>query len=120
VLVVTRFAVGGPETDAADAFVVRAHTALAALAACPGYRSGRLGRAVDDPAQWVLVVDWESVGAYRRALSSFDVKVNATPLLAAALDAPSAFEVLASAAPGGEVEVRSSDRARGADAAVRS
>ena len=115
-LVVTRFAIGEPE---AEAFVARAHTALAALAARPGYREGRLGRAVDEPRHWVLVVDWESVGAYRRALSSYEVKVHATPLLAEALDEPSAFEVLANAAPGGAVEVSASDRARGAGA-VRS
>jgi heme-degrading monooxygenase HmoA len=116
VLVVTRFAVGAPEEAA---FVARAHAALTVLAARPGYRAGRLGRAVDDPTAWLLVVDWESVGAYRRALSSYEVKVHATPLLAEALDEPSAFEVLASAPPGGSVEVAASDRAHGADAPVR-
>jgi hypothetical protein len=57
------------------------------------------------------VTEWESVGTYRRALGAFDVKVNATPLLAESLDEPSAFEELASAEPGGEVAVRASDRA---------
>ena len=87
-----------------------------ALAKRAGYRLGRLARAVDEPDQWVLVVEWDSVGAYRRALSSYEVKVHATPLLAEALDEPSAFEVLASAAAGGGVEVSASDRAPGADA----
>jgi quinol monooxygenase YgiN len=108
VLVVTRFVVNEP-----DPFVERAHTALATLAARPGYLSGQLARAIDEPDQWCMVTVWESVGAYRRALSSYEVKLHATPLLAEAFDEPSAFEVLASAAPGGPVEVAGSDRADG-------
>jgi heme oxygenase (mycobilin-producing) len=57
------------------------------------------------------VTEWESVGAYRRALGGFEVKVRATPLLALSVDAPSAFETLASAPPGGPVTVEASDRA---------
>jgi hypothetical protein len=81
------------------------------LAERPGYVSGRLTRALDDPAHWTLVTEWESVGAYRRALGGFDVKVRATPLLARSVDGPSAFETLASAAPGGPVVTEESDRA---------
>jgi quinol monooxygenase YgiN len=106
-LVLNRFVVP-PDTQ--DGFVERAHAALAALAERPGYQSGRLTRALDDPAVWTLVTEWESVGAYRRALGAFDVKVHATPLLALSVDAPSAFETLASAAPGGEVVIEASDR----------
>jgi hypothetical protein len=107
-LVLNRFVV---PPDSPDDFVQRAHAALAALAERPGYVSGRLTRALDDPSYWTLVTEWESVGAYRRALGGFDVKVHATPLLALSLDEPSAFETLASAAPGGSVEVTASDRA---------
>nr|WP_221376495.1 antibiotic biosynthesis monooxygenase [Actinoplanes polyasparticus] len=107
-LVLNRFVVP-PDTQ--DGFVVQAHAALAALAACPGYLSGRLTRALEDPAAWTLLTEWESVGAYRRALGAFDVKVHATPLLARSVDEPSAFETLASASPGGAVEVAESDRA---------
>ena len=106
-LVVNRFAVEGDDAD----FRARAGVALAALAGRPGYLRGRLGRAYDDPTCWTLVTEWESVGAYRRALSAFEVKVDATPLLAESLDEPSAFEVLASVAPGGELKVTESDRA---------
>ena len=106
-LVLNRFVV---PPGAQDAFADRAHAALAALAERPGYRSGRLTRALDDPAYWTLVTEWESVGAYRRALGGFDVKVHATPLLSESLDEPSAYETLASAAPGGEVVVTASDR----------
>ncbi|BAL86428.1 hypothetical protein AMIS_12080 [Actinoplanes missouriensis 431] len=107
-LVLNRFHVP-PETQ--DGFVERAHAALAALADSPGYRSGRLARALEDPAAWTLVTEWESVGAYRRALGRFEVKMHATPLLAETLDEPSAFETLASAAPGEAVVVTASDRA---------
>jgi quinol monooxygenase YgiN len=107
-LVLNRFVVP-PDTQ--DGFVEQAHAALAALAERPGYVSGRLTRALDDPAYWTLVTEWESVGAYRRALSGYDVKVRAAPLLALSRNEPSAFETLASAAPGGEVVVEASDRA---------
>jgi quinol monooxygenase YgiN len=107
-LVLNRFQIP-PDTQ--DEFAAEAHAALAALAARPGYLAGRLVRAVEDPASWTLVTDWESVGAYRRALGAYEVKVNATPLLARSLDEPSAFETLATAEPGGPVTVSASDRA---------
>ncbi|MDI6098223.1 antibiotic biosynthesis monooxygenase [Actinoplanes sp. NEAU-A12] len=107
-LVLNRFQV---RPDTQDGFLEQAHAALAALARCPGYRSGRLARALEDPAAWTLVTEWESVGAYRRALGNFDVKVHATPLLAVSLDEPSAFETLAEAGPGEAVVITVSDRA---------
>jgi quinol monooxygenase YgiN len=109
VLVLNRFVV---DEGAAERFTQRAHTALAALAARPGYRRGELTRALDDPRRWCLVTEWESVGTYRRALGDFTVRVEATPLLAESLDEPSAYESLATAEPGGEVSVSASDRAR--------
>lgn len=107
-LALNRFVV---TAEAAAAFTEQAHAALAALAARPGYQGGELARALDDPARWCLVTRWDSVGAYRRALGAFDVKVTATPLLAQSIDEPSGYEVLASAPPGGEVSVRASDLA---------
>jgi antibiotic biosynthesis monooxygenase len=92
-------------------FLDRAHAALEVLAARPGYQNGRLARALDEPRHWCLLTEWESVGAYRRALSSFEVKLGATPLLAESLDEPSAYEVLATAQPGGDVTSSASDRA---------
>lgn len=92
-IVVSRFTVA--EADA-DAFAARAEAALAAFSTRIGYRGGRVGRSVDDPTRWVLVVEWDGVGAYRRALSSYDVKVDAVPLLADSIDEPSAYEVLVS------------------------
>lgn len=107
-LVMNRFVV---EEPAQPGFVERAHDALAALAACPGYRRGTLTRALDDPRQWCLVTEWASVGAYRRALGAFEVKLHAVPLLAESIDEPSAYEPLAAAEPGGAVTVTASDRA---------
>jgi hypothetical protein len=79
-------------TDAT--FRERAESALSVLSARPGYRGGRLGRAVDDARTWMLVTEWDGVGAWRRALSSYDVKMGAVPLLTQARDEPSAFEIL--------------------------
>ena len=42
----------------------------------------------------MLTTRWEHVGAYRRALSSYDVKMGAVRLLARAVDEASAFEVV--------------------------
>lgn len=82
-----------PDSEAAT-FLPRAQAALAAFAARPGYLRGRIGRAADDPTQWVLTTEWTGVGAYRRSLGAYDVKVDAAPLLAMGRDEPSAFEVL--------------------------
>lgn len=107
-LVINRFVV---DERQAGGFVGRAQAALAVLAARPGYRSGRLTRALDEPSHWCLVTEWESVGTYRRALGAYDVKVQATPLLAESVDEPSAYEDLATADPGGPVMTMTSDRA---------
>jgi quinol monooxygenase YgiN len=68
--------------------------ALAVLRARDGCEDGRIGRNVDDPTLWVMVTRWTDVGSYRRALSSYDVKMGAVPLLSRALDEPSAYEDL--------------------------
>jgi quinol monooxygenase YgiN len=97
VIVVTRFVVA-PGEEAA--FRADAAAALAALAQRPGWQRGRVARATDDATAWLLLTEWESVGAYRRALSGYDVKLHATPLLARAVAEPSAYEVLAEGATG--------------------
>ncbi len=60
----------------------------------PGFIRGTVGRAADDPTLWVLATTWEHVGAYRRALSSYEIKMHVVPLLSRALDEPSAYEVI--------------------------
>ena len=107
---VLRFEVADGDED----FLPAAREALAVLAARPGFRSGRLARAYDQPAVWCLITEWESVGAYRRALGSYEVRSTATPLLSRALPEPSAYEPLATVEAGGsgEVRTRESDRTR--------
>ena len=90
-LVVSRFRVPVDEGEAFRAELAEAH---AVLAERPGSVEGQVGRNVDDPTLWVLSTRWENVGAYRRALSSYDVKLRAVPLLSRALDEPSAYEVV--------------------------
>ncbi len=89
-LVVNRFRV--PETD--ESFRGSLEQAHAVLAAQTGYVDGTLGRNLDEPGLWVLTTRWASVGAYRRALSTYDVKLSAVPILSRALDEPSAYEVV--------------------------
>ncbi len=90
-LVVNRFRV--EEADA-QAFADDVTAAHALLAARPGYVDGAVGRNVDDPTLWVLQTRWENVGSYRRALSAYDVKLGAVPLLSRAVDEPSAYEIV--------------------------
>ncbi|WP_322938372.1 antibiotic biosynthesis monooxygenase family protein [Nocardioides bizhenqiangii] len=90
-LVVSRFRVPAREADGIRAQLHEAHALLAAKA---GYVDGTLGRNLDEPDLWVLATRWDSVGAYRRALSSYDVKLAAVPTLSRAIDEPSAYEVV--------------------------
>jgi hypothetical protein len=90
-LVVNRFTVVDWE---AEDFLDKGRAVLDALGAQPGYLRGWVGRAADSPGLWVVVTEWANVGSYRRALSSYDVKVTAVPLLSLAHDEPSAFEVI--------------------------
>ncbi len=90
-LVVNRFRVS--ESDG-DAFRVDLETARQVLASRPGHLSAHVGRNVDDPTLWVLTTTWAHVGAYRRALSSYEVKMGAVPVLSRAIEEPSAYEVV--------------------------
>jgi heme oxygenase (mycobilin-producing) len=112
VLVMSRFVVA--EADEA-AFLDRARTALRALASRPGYRGGRIGRAADEPTAWVVTSEWDGIGAYRRALSSYDAKVHAHPLLGEAIAEPGAYEVLYADDGDGVVAEAVSARADDAD-----
>jgi quinol monooxygenase YgiN len=91
VLVVNRFQV--PE-DWAEAFRADLESALAVLSEQAGCAGGQLGRNVDDPTLWTMVTTWKDVGSYRRALSRYEVKMGAVPLLSRAIDEPSAYESL--------------------------
>jgi quinol monooxygenase YgiN len=98
VLLVCRFVVA---PDAAPGFAERAHRALRLLSDADGCLGAELGRAVDDPARWVLIARFDSVSAYRRALSPFEARAHLVPLLSEALpDEPATFEMLAEAVGG--------------------
>jgi quinol monooxygenase YgiN len=91
VLVISRFRY---DADSAARAGDELASCLRQFADRPGYVRGAVGRAVDDPTLWVLATTWEHVGAYRRALSSYEIKVHVVPLLSYALDEPSAYEVI--------------------------
>jgi len=87
---VFRFAVDSDE----QSFTQAGAPALDALRGSAGCLSAALVRAVEEPTLWLLIAEWEGVGAYRRALSSYDVRLYAHPFLARALTDESAFEVV--------------------------
>lgn len=96
VFVVIRFRVG---EDAQAEFAVRVRAAIDVLAKQKGFVSAQVGRNVDDPELLALNMEWENVGSYRRALSPYEVKLTAVPLLSQAVDEPTAYEDLAELLP---------------------
>ena len=96
-IVVNRFRVRDEQQEQFREDLQRARETLAER---PGFVSGRVGRNTDDPELWVLTTEWESVGTYRRALSAYDVKLTAVPVLSRAIDEPSAYELVE---PGSEL-----------------
>lgn len=102
--------------DAAPTFESDARAALEVLRQRPGFRRGTVGRCTDDAGLWVVVTWWDDVGSFRRALSAYEVKMTAVPVLATAIDEASAFEPLLVATPDA-VAGRASDRAADADTA---
>ena len=77
-IVVNRFRVPEGEQEEFRDDLERARQALAVQR---GFVRGSVGRNVDDPELWVLTTEWEGPGAYRRALSAYDVKLTAVPTL---------------------------------------
>jgi len=92
VFVVIRFRVG--EAEQAD-FAVRARAAVEVLARQKGFVAAEIGRNLDDPELLALNMQWENVGSYRRALSPYEVKLTAVPLLSQAIDEPTAYDDVA-------------------------
>lgn len=93
-IAITRYRV--PDEDSGG-FAENMTAVLNALSASPGFRSGRLGRTVDDPGLWALVTEWDGAGHYRRALGVYEVRLLFMPLAAMAVDEPGAYEVVSSA-----------------------
>ena len=102
-LVLTRFSVASGEEES---FRAALEGALAVLSEQRGFVEGHLGRNVDDPTLWVLQTRWDGPGAYRRALSAYDVKMRAWETLGRALDEPTAYEVVRPGEPLNEARPR--------------
>ena len=90
-IVINRFRV---EATGADGFREGLQEALDVLGEQAGFLDGRIGRNVDAPELWLLQTRWAGPGAYRRALSAYEVKMRAWALLGQAIDEPSAYEVV--------------------------
>ena len=90
-LVVNRFRVT-PELGAA--FAEDARVALAILAESVGFIDGAIAQSTDETDLRLITTRWRDVGSYRRALSRFEVKISAVPLLSRAVDESSAFEAV--------------------------
>lgn len=82
------------DADLSERAKAELDTCLSKLGERPGFVSGTVGRAMDDPTLWVLQTSWQDVGSYRRALSAYDIKATVVPLLSYAVDEPSAYEVI--------------------------
>lgn len=97
-LMICRFVV-----DAADApaFLARANRALELLTVQESCLGGQLAQSTDAAEHWVLVVRFDSVVGYRRAMSPFEVREHLIPLLSeAVVDEPAGYEVRSDATDG--------------------
>ena len=92
--VVIRFRV---EEAAQSTFAARMEAAVEVLSRQQGFVAARTGRNVDDPELLALTMEWGNIGSYRRALSPYEVKLAAVPLLSQAIDEPTAYEALEAA-----------------------
>lgn len=98
--VVTRYRV-----DDVDAWLSNAREALAPLADQALCLGAEICASVDDPQLTMIVTRWASVGDYRRAMSSFDVKMFTVPMLSHSVDEPTTFEVLHHRGPDGVTDL---------------
>ncbi|MBW9208381.1 antibiotic biosynthesis monooxygenase [Mumia sp. zg.B21] len=87
-LVITRFRVPSAR---ADVFADDLSAVVEAFRTRPGLVDAFVGRNLDDATLWTLTTRWEGVGAYRRALSAYDVKVATAAPYALALEEPAAY-----------------------------
>ena len=90
-VVIGRFRVPAPQRSG---FLAQMDDAVVTLARQAGCLAATLGQSTDEPDLVLLRTEWAGVGAYRRALSSYEVKVGVVPLLSQAIDEPSAYETI--------------------------
>lgn len=98
VLVVSRYRVNADRST----WLAHMRAALGVLGESAGFLRGQIAQATDDADLMVVSTSWTNVGAYRKALSRFEVKAQVIPLLSLAIDEPSAFEAVVSLDDSGE------------------
>ncbi|MBK9740516.1 MAG: antibiotic biosynthesis monooxygenase [Actinobacteria bacterium] len=103
-LVITRHRAA---SEGRESFLESARRAVAVLSEQAGFLDASIAVATDEAGLYVIETHWIGVGAYRRALSSFDVKMTAIPLLSTAVDESSAFEIVHRRTPGTETSAHS-------------
>lgn len=86
------------------ALMAHLRESVALLSTKDGFVNAHMARAIDEPELIVLQIGWDTVGSYRRALSTYEVKVQVVPVISQALDEPTAFEVLHFRDGGGVVD----------------
>ena len=90
-IVISRFRV---EADQVAEFAANSRHAISVLATCNGFIEALVGQSTDEPDLLTITSRWQHVGAYRRALSTFEVKVSVIPFLSLAIDESSAYEIV--------------------------
>lgn len=75
--------------------------ALRVLSESTGFVHGSVARSVDDPSFCIMTMEFSDVGAYRKALSRFEVKATVIPFLSTTLDEISTYEVMSAFTPDG-------------------
>lgn len=83
---IIRFRAGSDDGPAALLAPVVTH-----FAASKGCLRAELVQNIDDDGLWAIVTEWACVGDYRRSLSGEAAKLLLTPVLALAIDEPSAY-----------------------------
>jgi heme oxygenase (mycobilin-producing) len=91
-LIVTRFIVPDETAEFTAGFIANGARLRTAFEARPGHVRSTLARGLEDPTRWVLVSEWTGVGAWRRALSAYDVRIEVMPLMALAENEPAVYE----------------------------
>jgi hypothetical protein len=89
--VVLRFNVGQKPPQV---WLAEAEKVIELFSRQPGFIAAKASLSLDEDHLAMLYLEFENVGAYRRALSAYDIKLEATLFLSNALDEPSAYEVL--------------------------
>lgn len=90
-VVISRFRIGAQERSS---FLQVMDAAITTLAQQAGCLAASLGQSTDEAELLLLRTEWAGVGAYRKALSAYEVKVTVVPLLSQAVDESSAFETI--------------------------